>query len=404
MPTVSRRVWDTFVAALHLGLTSFGGPIAHIGYFRKKYVEQLRWVNDNQFAELNALCQMLPGPSSSQLGIGIGMMRAGWLGGIAAWLGFTLPSACLLVAFALGLGRLPDVAPGWLQGLKLVAVPIICQALWGMSKQLTPDPARVTIAVAAAAGALFAPGMYGQLAIILISLIVGVLLFRERDDGVQHAHAAYPSQVSQQAARSHRMAALFLLAVFFALFLMLPWLKTVSFQVITQLSDIMYRTGALVFGGGHVVLPLLKEELAHAGWLNDSVLLAGYGAAQAVPGPLFTFAAFIGASLAPGWTGIGYACIATLFIFLPSYLLIGAALPYLERLRQWRGVRAALKGVNAAVVGLLLAALYNPVWVTSVHGPVHFTIILIGALLLITWKLPPWAVVAACAILGGWLL
>ena len=404
MPSASRRVWDTFVAALHLGLTSFGGPIAHIGYFRKKYVEQLRWINDNQFAELNALCQMLPGPSSSQLGIGIGMIRAGWLGGIAAWLGFTTPSACLLIAFALGLGWLPDDTPGWLQGLKLVAVPIIFQALWGMSKQLTPDPARVTIAIAAAAGALFVPGMYGQLAIILISLIVGVLLFRKHDDNGQQEIAATPSQATEPANHLRRTAALFLLAAFFALFLVLPWLKTASFQVITQLSDMMYRTGSLVFGGGHVVLPLLKQELAHAGWLNESILLAGYGAAQAVPGPLFTFAAFIGASLAPGWLGIGFACIATLFIFLPSYLLIGATLPYLDRLRQWRGVRAALKGVNAAVVGLLLAALYNPVWITSVHGPVHFTIILIGTLLLITWKLPPWVVVLTCAILGGMML
>ncbi|RJG24659.1 chromate efflux transporter [Paenibacillus thiaminolyticus] len=394
------RLWEVFWTALKLGLTSFGGPAAHIGYFRDTYVDRLRWVRDEQFADMNALSQLLPGPSSSQLGMAIGTRRAGWLGGIAAWAGFTLPSACLLILFAFGIGWLPGEVPGWLQGLKLVAIPVIIHALRGMSAQLTPDPLRKTIAVAASIGALTIPGTYGQLAIIGLSAAAGWLMLRK------------PSQQQAQAAGSGEPSALVLpsgfsvtmLILFGAGCILLPWLAAAQPGPATKLADMMFRTGSLVFGGGHVMLPLLAEELSGSGIMDESALLAGYGAAQAVPGPLFTFAGFVGASLAPGWLGALYGIVALVFIFLPGYLLLAAALPFAERLRTWNGVRAALGGINAAVVGLLLAALYQPVWTTSVQGPAHFVIVLIGSLLLMAWKLPPWSVVLVSALCGAVLL
>ncbi|CAH8713790.1 chromate efflux transporter [Paenibacillus thiaminolyticus] len=394
------RLWEVFWTALKLGLTSFGGPAAHIGYFRDTYVGRLRWVRDEQFADMNALSQLLPGPSSSQLGMAIGIRRAGWLGGIAAWAGFTLPSACLLILFAFGIGWLPGEVPGWLQGLKLVAIPVIIHALRGMSAQLTPDPLRKTIAAAAAIGALTIPGTYGQLAIIGLSAAAGWLLLGKPSQ--QQAEASGSGEVS--ALVLPRGFSMMMLILFGAGCILLPWLAAALPFPATKLADMMFRTGSLVFGGGHVMLPLLAEELSGSGIMDESALLAGYGAAQAVPGPLFTFSGFVGASLAPGWLGALYGIVALVFIFLPGYLLIAAALPFAERLRTWSGVRAALGGINAAVVGLLLAALYHPVWTTSVQGPAHFVIVLIGSLLLMAWKLPPWSVVLVSALCGAVLL
>ncbi|EHQ63441.1 chromate transporter [Paenibacillus dendritiformis C454] len=394
------QLWEVFWTALKLGLTSFGGPAAHIGYFRDTYVDKLRWVRDEQFADMNALSQLLPGPSSSQLGMAIGMRRAGWLGGIAAWAGFTLPSACLLILFAFGIGWLPGEVPGWLQGLKLVAIPVIIHALRGMSAQLTPDPLRKTIAASAAVGALTVPGTYCQIAIIGLSAAAGWLLLRKPS---QQQAKPEGSGEAPEAVLPLRFS-MTMLILFGAGGILLPWLAGALPGPATKLADMMFRTGSLVFGGGHVMLPLLAEELSRGGIMGESALLAGYGAAQAVPGPLFTFAGFVGASLAPGWLGTLYGIVALVFIFLPGYLLIAAALPFAERLRTWSGVRAALAGINAAVVGLLLAALYQPVWTTSVQGPAHFVIVLIGSLLLMAWKLPPWSVVLVSALCGAVLL
>lgn len=407
MRTYWHRVRETFLTALRLGLTSFGGPAAHIGYFHKTYVQQLKWLDDQQFAELQAISQMLPGPSSSQLGIGIGMRRAGWLGGAMAWLGFTLPSACLLALTAFGISWLPNQDPGWLQGLKLAAVPIIIQALWGMNKQLTPDALRRTIAIVAAILSLLLTGVYGQLLIMGVSLAAGVVLFRNRAENSEPAISTNRNQYEcNEEGKSNisRTFAKWMTLLFFGLLIGLPMLAYYMPNVVTQLMEIMYRTGSAVFGGGHVVLPVLKHELMTAGLLDDSSLLAGYGAAQAVPGPLFTFAAFVGASIHSSGFGIVLAIVATLFIFLPSYLLMGAVLPYMSRVRQWRSVRAAFQGINAAVVGLLLAALYDPVITTSVTSPIHMCVVLVGILSLIVWKQSPWITVLLSAMLGMLLL
>ncbi|MGG0815897.1 chromate efflux transporter [Paenibacillus alvei] len=407
MSSYWKKIQETFMTALQLGVTSFGGPAAHIGYFHRTYVRQLKWVTDQQFADMLAVSQMLPGPSSSQLGIGIGMSRAGWLGGIAAWLGFTFPSACLLALFAYGINWMPNQDPGWLQGLKIAAVPIIIQALWGMNKQLTTDTHRRTIAIIAAILSLLLPGVYGQLMIIALSLAGGVLLFRnEMDESVLASRNGGVSTVCEEEVITmiSRTFAKWMLALFILLLVGLPIVGSYIPGVLTQLMEMMYRTGASVFGGGHVVLPMLKQELMSAELLDDSTLLAGYGAAQAVPGPLFTFAAFIGASISHDSLGVILAIVSILFIFLPSYLLMGAVLPFMSHIRRSRVVRAALHGVNAAVVGLLLAALYDPVITTSVTTPLHMCIVLIGVMSLIVWKQSPLITVVLSALSGMLLL
>lgn len=408
MSSYWKKIQETFMTALQLGVTSFGGPAAHIGYFHRTYVRQLKWVTDQQFADMLAVSQMLPGPSSSQLGIGIGMSRAGWLGGIAAWLGFTFPSACLLALFAYGINWMPNQDPGWLQGLKIAAVPIIIQALWGMNKQLTTDTHRRTIAIIAAILSLLLPGVYGQLMIIALSLAGGVLLFRnEMDESVLASRNGGVSTVCEEEVvmtMISRTFAKWMLALFILLLVGLPIVGSYIPGVLTQLMEMMYRTGASVFGGGHVVLPMLKQELMSAELLDDSTLLAGYGAAQAVPGPLFTFAAFIGASISHDSLGVILAIVSILFIFLPSYLLMGAVWPFMSHIRRSRVVRAALHGVNAAVVGLLLAALYDPVITTSVTTPLHMCIVLIGVMSLIVWKQSPLITVVLSALSGMLLL
>lgn len=393
-PAPGTGVWQVFLIFLRLGLTSFGGPVAHLGYFRTEFVQRRGWLGERSYADLVALCQFLPGPASSQVGIAIGLSRAGQAGALAAWLGFTLPSALALIACAQGLALWGDALPaGLLHGLKVVAVAVVAQAVWGMGRSLCPDAARLSLMVLACCAALFWPSAAGQIAILLGAAAIGLLLPRSAQTS---SHEPLPIRVG-------RRTALLSLALFIALLLGLPLLAATSDSLALRLLDIFYRAGSLVFGGGHVVLPLLQAEVVPAGLVEADTFLAGYGAAQAVPGPLFTFAAFLGAALegeAGGWRG---ALLCLVAIFLPSFLLVNAALPFWEGLRRNAHMQAALGGINAAVVGLLLAALYQPVWSGSIRGAEDFALGLLAFLALTAWKLPVWLVVMLGA-LGGWLL
>ncbi len=378
-------------AASRLGLTSFGGPVAHLGYFRDEYVVRRRWVDEARYADLVALCQFLPGPASSQVGIAIGIIRAGLAGGLAAWLGFTLPSAVALVALAYGVQTIEAAASGWLHGLKVVAVAVVTQAVWGMGKALAADRPRATLAVLAALAMLGSRTAWSQILVILGAGVVGWALFRGPGTAARPA-AAVP--VSRTAARAS-------LAVFFALLLGLPLLRQVAGSPALAVFDSFYRAGSLVFGGGHVVLPLLQAEVVPPGWVTNEAFIAGYGAAQAVPGPLFTFAAYLGAVMSrppTGWLGGAWALLA---VFLPSFLLVAGALPFWESLRGRGGFQAALQGINAAVVGLLLAALYDPVWTSAIATRGDFALALVAFALLAFWRLPPWLVVAVAAAGGA---
>jgi chromate transporter len=376
-----------------LGLTSFGGPIAHLGYFHDEFVVRRRWLDARHYADLVALCQFLPGPASSQVGIAVGYGRAGVLGALAAWLGFTLPSAIALVLFAWGVGALGDVAAApWLGGLKIVAVAVVAHALWGMATKLTPDRPRITIALIAAAVALLWPTSAGQVSLIVAGAVIGVWRFRAATDDV----VPPPSRGGLR-----RRVGIVLLALFAALLVALPLLReaTGSFEV--ALVDSFYRSGSLVFGGGHVVLPLLQAEVVPPGWIDDERFIAGYGAAQAVPGPLFTFAAYLGALAGPGGAHAGLAAVALVAIFLPSFLLVLGVLPFWDALRAAPRVQAALAGVNAVVVGLLLAAFYHPVWTSAISEPLDVAIALAAFLALAIYRLPAWLVVAATAAVAG---
>jgi chromate transporter len=389
-----RRPWAVFLIFLCLGLTSFGGPIAHLGYFRDEFVVRRQWLSERSYADLVALCQFLPGPASSQVGIALGLSRSGYRGALAAWLGFTLPSAIALIFFALGIASYGDAMPaGVLHGLKVVAVAVVAQAVWGMARNLCPDAPRISIMAAATCFVLLVPSAWGQVSVIIVAAIVGLLLFKPQQG---EAHDPLPISV-------RRRVGLFWLALFFALLLGLPLLTAVFPNQTLAMVDAFYRSGSLVFGGGHVVLPLLQAEVVPTDWVDNDAFLAGYGAAQAVPGPLFTFAAFLGASMnqAPtGWLG-GLICL--LAIFAPSFLLVVGALPFWEHLRRNLRTQAALLGINAAVVGLLLAALYQPVWTSAIHGPQDFGLALVALVALMFWKLPPWLVVLGSGILGGLL-
>ena len=388
------RAGTVFLAFLRLGVTSFGGPVAHIGYFRDEFVTRRQWLSERSYADVVALCQFLPGPASSQTGMAIGLSLAGFAGALAAWVGFTLPSAILLVLFALGVGAWGDALPaGLLHGLKLVAVAVVTQAVWGMGRTFCADRPRIAIAALACSAMLLVPAAWIQVAVIVLAGLAGVLLFRP---AAQDAHDPLPMSVS-------RPVAAILLAAFFVLLFGLPLLEQVfPGQPLAMLSA-FYRAGSLVFGGGHVVLPLLHAEVVPRGWVSNDTFLAGYGAAQAVPGPLFTFAAFLGAAAgAPpnGWAG-GLLCLVG--IFLPSFFLVVGALPFWEQLRRSLKTRAALSGINAAVVGLLLAALYQPVWVSAVRTSPDFCLVLAALVLLIAWKLPPWLVVLLSGA-AGWIM
>ena len=392
MPVVMARFWEIFLVAGRLGLTSFGGPIAHIGYFREEYVVRRKWLDEGTFAELIALCQFLPGPASSQLGMAVGIKRGGLLGGFAAWLGFTLPSALALILFAYGVQELgAQESADWLHGLKIVAVAVVALALWGMGRTLTPDRTRITIAVLAAAVLLLSGGITAQLVVIAGGAVLGLILLKPPEPRVAG------DAVSAGGTRS----AAVLLIAFLVLLAALPLASRLTESLTIDVVDSFYRTGSLVFGGGHVVLPLIEAEVVPPGWVTSDEFLAGYGAAQAVPGPLFTFSAFLGASvngLTPAWGG---GLLALAAIFAPSFLLVPGVLPFWERLRGVSRVRQALMGVNAAVVGLLLAALYDPLWTSAIGTPADFAVAAAAFALLAFWKAPPWLVVVVTAIAGA---
>lgn len=386
---------EVFLVFLRLGLTSFGGPVAHLGYFRDEFVHRRRWLDEPAYADLVALGQFLPGPASSQVGLAIGLARAGLKGALAAWAGFTLPSAVLLLLFAYGVEAFGDAAgSGWLRGLKLVAVAIVANAVYGMARTLCPDRLRASFAVAAAILVLAVPGSLGQIAGIVLGGIAGRLLL---DDTASAPGDVIRIDVPLPLANA-------LLALFVVLLAGLPVLAWLSGSQALGLFDSFYRTGSLVFGGGHVVLPLLEAEVVEPGWIERSAFLAGYGAAQAVPGPLFTVSAYLGAAMDPEPHGAVGALLCLVAIFLPSFLLVIGLLPRWASLRDRPDVRSALMGVNAAVVGLLLAALYDPVWTSAVEGPADFALALTAFLLLVGWQVPPWLVVILAALAGGLLL
>lgn len=388
---------EVLAVFLRLGLTSFGGPVAHLGYFREEIVARRKWLSEAAYADLVALCQFLPGPASSQVGIALGLRRAGLPGGLAAWLGFTTPSAIALILFAYGVAAFGDVGgAGWLNGLKAAAVAVVALAVWGMAGSLCPDKPRAAIAIAATVAMLAWPTSWGQLTVIAAAGIIGWRFLRT---GQSDAEQERQFAVS-------RWVAVLCLVVFGALLLGLPILGRAlasgAAAESLQVFDSFYRAGSLVFGGGHVVLPLLQELVVAPGWVTNAEFVAGYGAAQAVPGPLFTFSAYLGATLdvesgPTGWAGGLFALGA---IFLPSFLLVIGVVPFWDRLRSWASFGGALRGINAAVVGLLLAALYDPVWTSAIHGPEDFGLALVALGLLAIWKWPPWLVVALSAGVG----
>jgi chromate transporter len=382
---------EVFWVATKLGLTSFGGPIAHLGYFRDEYVRRRKWLDEHSYADLVALCQFAPGPTSSKVGFSLGILRAGYLGGLAAWLGFTLPSALALLLFSYGAAALSGpVGTGLLHGLKLVAVAIVAQAVWGMARTLCPDRERASIAGVAALIVLLSTSAFSQLAAILFGAVAGAGLCR--DTGLVRTEHA-PIKVS-------RRVGVAALVAFFGLLFGLPVLRSLTGAQTIAMMDAFYRSGALVFGGGHVVLPLLREAVVAPGWVGDDAFLAGYGAAQAMPGPLFTFAAYLGAVMQPAPNGMLGGVLGLITIFLPGLLLHLGTLPFWEGFRRRAGTQAVMRGINAAVVGLLGAALYSPIWTSAVREPHDFAVALVGFILLVGWKAPPVVVVAVSA-LGG---
>ena len=385
-----------FLVFLRLGCTSFGGQVAHLGYFRAELVARRGWLTEANFADIVALCQFMPGPASSQTGMALGLLRGGPAGMFAAWLGFTLPSALAMTLFAYGVGAIGDLShAGWLRGLKLVAVAVVAQAVWGMARSLAPDRIRASVAVAACLVCLAVPSSVGQIGAILLGALLGMK--------VVPADATVTDKPVSMGIRIPAGIAVALLLVFFALLFGLPLLADATGGHLVPLVDAFYRAGSLVFGGGHVVLPLLQATMVEPGWVGPDIFLAGYGATQAMPGPIFTFAAFLGAveTQAPnGWLG---ALVATVSIFASSFLLVGGLLPFWDSLRHQTRVRDALRGGNAAVGGVLLAALFTPIWTGAVHTSVDFGLGLVAFLLLTLWAVPPWLVVILGAA-AGWLL
>jgi chromate transporter len=391
--------WEVLSVAFRLGISSFGGPIAHLGYFRDEYVLRRRWVDETTYADLIALFQFLPGPTSSELGISIGILRAGKLGGLAAWLGFTLPSAVALTLFAYGMQRYNLANAPWVHGLQLVAVAVVAQAVWGMARQFLTDELRTAVAVVTTLVLLVVPSSVGQVSVIVLAGIVGWRFLAPAAAGL-HPHVGVPIS---------RRFGVMAWSLFFVLLIGLP---VVGLFVDTSpdgalaLFQGFYRSGALVFGGGHVVLPLLQAVVVPPGWMTNDGFLAGYGAAQAVPGPLFTFSAFLGAARVPSPNGVEGAAIGLVAIFLPGALLVYASLPFWNLFRQHSAFQRALSGINACVVGILLAALYLTIWTQTVHEPSDFGVVLVAFVLLTVWKRPPWQVVIVGAAAGaalGWL-
>jgi len=378
-------VREVFRAFLKLGLTSFGGPVAHLGYFRDELVLRRRWMDEASYADLVGLCQFLPGPASSQVGFAMGLRRAGPVGALAAWSAFTLPSALFLIAFAYWASAFDGpVGQAVIHGLKLVAVAVVAHAVWGMAHALAPDRSRAAIALGALLLVTLAGGAVGQIGAILLGAAAGLWLARGAD---------VPPPPADLGLRTPPAFGLAALALFASLLLGLPLLVIATDWQAVALFDAFYRAGALVFGGGHVVLPLLEAEMAGPGWLSQDAFLAGYGAAQAVPGPLFTFAAYLGAAAIPEPNGLAGAAIALVGIFLPGMLVLVGALPFWDRLRQRLAAQASLRGINAAVVGILAAALYDPVWTSAIFNSYDFAVAAIAFLALVRWRVPPWTVV-----------
>jgi chromate transporter len=385
---------EVFGVFLRLGLTCFGGPVAHLGYFHEEFVVRRKWLDEKSYVDLVALSQFLPGPASSKVGIAVGLSRGGYLGALAAWSAFTAPSAIALVLFGYGVTSLGNaLGSGWLHGLKVAAVAVVANAVLTMMRSLAPDRERATLAVTAAILVLAMPSSFGQVIAIGLGAIIGLALFR---DTPVERHAALPHPVSHSVA----IAAIVL---FFAILIGLPLVTAAVPNHALQLFDVFYRAGSLVFGGGHVVLPLLQAAVVPPGWVSNDAFLAGYGATQAVPGPLFTFSAYLGTVMSPapnGWVG---ALLCLVAMFLPAFLLVIGPLPFWDAWRQRPSAQAALRGVNAAVVGLLLAALYRPVWTSGITNAGDFALGVAAFLLLFMWKTPPWLVVVFCA-LGGAVL
>ncbi len=380
------RAVEVFAAFLKLGLTAFGGPVAHLGYFRDEFVIKRKWLEEKDFADLVALCQFLPGPASSQVGIAIGLGRAGYAGAVAAWTAFTLPSALALVTFAYGISLFGSaLGSGWLHGLKVAAVAVVALAILGMVRTLTPDRERASVAALAAVTALVIDSVWGQIGVIVVGAIAGMTVLKRERAPADHPGAPVPTG---------RTVAIFALAAFAVLLAGLPVVSAVSGNADLQLFDTFFRTGSLVFGGGHVVLPLLQAQVVPPGWVSNDAFLAGYGAAQAVPGPLFTFSAYLGAAIG-GWKTAALCLVA---IFLPSFLLVIGVMPFWDGLRRRTATRAMLRGINAAVVGLLLAAFYNPVWTSGILSKGDFGLAVVAFVLLLVWRTPPWLVVVGCSV------
>jgi chromate transporter len=385
---------EVFLTFLKLGVTAFGGPVAHIGYFREEIVVRRRWVQDAAFTDLVALCQFLPGPASSQVGFSLGLIRAGYWGGLAAWTGFTLPSALLMTTFAFGAGSLGGpVGAGLLHGLELVAVSIVAQAVWGMARTLCPDRQRAAIGTLVAVAILWSSSSLTQIGAIVFGGIIGLWLCR--------GPVAKPAEVL--GVPVSRRVGFVALGAYFLLLAGLPLFSIAGSVPGLTLFEAFYRSGAFVFGGGHVVLPMLRDAVVLPGWVSDSTFLAGYGAAQAVPGPLFTFAAYLGAVAAPTPNGVIGAAIALVAIFLPGILVLIGTLSFWSTFRLRSDAQAMMRGINAAVVGLLGAALYSPVWNDAVVTPRDASVAVVGFVLLTAWRTPPIAVVICGAVAGATL-
>lgn len=384
-----KSLLEILTVSLKLGVTSFGGPTAHLGYFHEEYVRRRKWMDEKKYADLVALAQFLPGPASSQVGIGIGVMRAGILGGIISFIGFTLPSVIALILFALLLTGFDVGNAGWLHGLKIVAVAIVAHAIIGMAKNLTPDLTRKAIALCALLGTLLWQTAFTQVSVILFAGLVGFLLFKHHDSHDEN-DSSFPIT---------KKVSVICLLLFSGLLILLPILREVTGSHWIAMFDSFYRSGSLVFGGGHVVLPLLEQEFVPTGWISEEAFLAGYGATQAVPGPLFTFAAYLG-TVMKGWQG---GLVSTVAVFLPAFLLILGALPFWNQLRRNPNIKGAIMGVNAAVIGILISAFYFPIWTSSILAPTDFALAAILFSMLAHWKLPPWIIVISGAI-GGSLL
>lgn len=384
-----KSLLEIFLVSTRLGLISFGGPTAHLGYFHEEYVRRKKWMDEKSYADLVALAQFLPGPASSQVGIGIGVMRAGILGGIISFIGFTSPSVVALILFALLLTGFDIGNAGWIHGLKIVAVAIVAHAIIGMAKNLAPDLKRKAIAIFAIIGTLLWQSTFSQIGVILLAAFIGFLLFKQHHK-VQVTKTKFPVT---------KNVAIICLLLFFGLLFLLPILRDITGSYWVAMFDSFYRAGSLVFGGGHVVLPLLEQELVPNGWISEEAFLTGYGATQAVPGPLFTFAAYLGAVM-KGWQG---GLVATLAVFLPAFLLILGALPFWDTLRNNPNIKGAIMGINAAVIGILISAFYFPIWTSSILSPADFALAVILFSMLAFWKLPPWIIVLTGAI-GGSLM